>query len=128
MRAIKIDMCAGPSEPVGTFRFERQGLSSGKQFFRAGLNLLAKRVFCRATGAAAGFGTVPTDQAEADAFIDTLQFECVAVDGDDISNGGADTSTAGLVAQIGRLRPGTIVSAGGEHNCGQKKGRAHAGN
>ncbi len=127
MSAIQIDMCAGPSEPVGTFGFERQGLSGGKQFFGAGLNFLAERVLCGAAGATAGLGTVPADQAEADALIDTLQFECVAVDGDDIPNGRADTSTAGLVAQIGRFRTDTIVAAGGERDRGQNKGRSHAG-
>lgn len=132
MLAVEIDMRAGPAEPIITFRLEGEGLRRGKQLFCASLHFLPQRLLSGAPSAVARLRTVPTNQAQSNAFGsaigEALQFERVAIDRKHIAHRRIDTARARLGTQVFRLWGQGALRTGGDEG-GEKNGdRTHEGN
>lgn len=130
MGAIEIDMRARTPEPVGAFRLECERSGFGEQLTRAGLDLLAERVFGRASGAVTGLRAVPADQAQANpfdpAFTKALQLERVPVDCHHVPDRRTDTARPRRFAEIVRLRREAGSAASGEHEQEGREKTAHS--
>ena len=132
MCAVEIDMRAGAAEPVSPLGLEGEGLCRGKQLFCASFNFLSQRLLSGAPSAVASLRTVPTNQAQSNAFGSAigkaLQFERVAIDRKHIAHRRIDTARARLGTQVFRLwGQGALRTRGDEG--GEKNGdRTHEGN
>lgn len=108
-------MRADPSEPVIALWLKCQGLSVVEELFRAGFDLLTKRVFGWTACAIAGFGAVPPDQAKPNAFCATireaLQLERISVDRKHVAYRCVDASRARLIAEVFGFRRDVALAA-----------------